>query len=196
MEALVSFYPRRWFLIDSCSYNCEPIPAHLCTSSVATPLRHQETSLRRRRSTPPSPVLLTLSPPDKTFIVCGDFNAILTERMSHMSFLPEFPPGESAQVAQNTELFTEFLLSRNLRPANLYLTPRRNAKLHTYFGPNKRQVCLDYILVPTRWIRSIRSSSVNLRTRPVASDHKAVVTNFKLRIRRPRRHPSAFSLFD
>ena len=46
--------------------------------------------------------LLDAIPPDKTFIVCGDFNAILTERMSHMSFLPEFPPGESAQVAQNT----------------------------------------------------------------------------------------------
>ena len=71
-----------------------------------------------------------------------------------------------------------------------------SCSFNTYFGPNKRQVCLDYILVPTRWIRSIRSSAVILRTRLVASDHKAVVTNFKLRIRRPRRHPPPFPLFD
>ncbi len=124
--------------------------------------------------------LLDDIPPDKTFIVCKDFNATLVERIPHANYLPGDAPSD------NTEIFTEFLLRRGLRPANFYQQPRRNAK-RTFTSPNgTRQVCLDYILVPTRWIRSVRSSSVMHRTRLVLSDHRPIVTNLRLRIRRPR----------
>ena len=134
--------------------------------------------------------LLNAIPPDKTFIVCGDFNATLTERLSHVNVLP------ADAANNNSDIFAEFLLSRKLRPANFYQQPRRNAKLHTFVGPNDRRVCLDYILVPTRWIRSVRSVSVLHRTRLVPTDHRAVVANLKLRLRTPRRATSPFHLFD
>ena len=135
--------------------------------------------------------LLDDIPPDKTFIVCGDFNATLVERITHVNCLPGDAPND------NTEIFTEFLLRRGLRPANFYQQPRRNAKLHTFTSHNgTRQVCLDYVLVPTRWIRSIRSSSVLHRTGLVPSDHRPIVTNLRLRIRRPRHTPSPFDLYD
>ena len=70
-----------------------------------------------------TPFAMSLAiPPDKTCIVCGDFNAILTDRTSYMTFLPDFQkfrPRESNKVSQNTDLFNEFLLSRNLPPANI-----------------------------------------------------------------------------
>ena len=63
--------------------------------------------------------LLDAIPPDKKFLVCGDFNATMTQSISHVNFLP----GDAAN--HNSELFTEFLLSRQLRPANFYQQPRR-----------------------------------------------------------------------
>jgi hypothetical protein len=56
--------------------------------------------------------------------------------------------------------------------------------------------CLDYVLVPTRIVRSIRSAAVLHRSRLVRSDHRTVVMTFKLRIRTFRRIPSPFHLFD
>ena len=135
--------------------------------------------------------LLDDIPPDKTFIVCGDFNATLVERIPHVNCLP----GDA--LNDNTEIFTEFLLRRGLSPANFYQQPRSNAKLHTFTSHNgTRQVCLDYVLIPTRWIRSVRSSSVLHRTRLVPSDHRPIITNLRLRIRRPRPTPSPFDLYD
>ncbi len=55
---------------------------------------------------------------------------------------------------------------------------------------------LDYVLVPTRIARSIRSATVLHRSRLVRPDHRTVVMIFKLRIRSFRRIPSPFHLFD
>ncbi len=123
--------------------------------------------------------------------MCGDFNATLVERIPHVHYLPGDAPNGK------TEIFTEFLVRRGLRPANFYQQPGRNAKLHTFTSPNgTRKVCLDYILVPTRWIRSVRSSSVMHSTRLVLSDRCPIITNLRLGIRRPRPTPSPLDLYD
>ena len=111
----------------------------------------------------------------------GDFNATILP-----SETAPFSP--NSKENRNSPLFEEFLSRVNLKPVNtLFRKPR--SKLISFYGPNKRKVTLDYILLSPKWIKSAIDFTT-LSPLSVASDHKLLKLKFKWRLKNNVMAPS------
>ena len=85
-------------------------------------------------------------PPAWLTIVMGDFNATILPSETA-------PFSVNSSENKNGHLFEEFLSQANLKPVNTLFRKHRS-KLISFYGPNKRKVTLDYILLRPKWIKS------------------------------------------
>ena len=108
-------------------------------------------------------------PPAHMLIVMGDLNAQL---------LPNSltPHSSNTKENRNTSYLNEFMDSCSLKAANTLFTKSTN-NLNTFYGPNQRTVTLDYILVRSKWVRSVRDCSAKFP--PISSDHNMLVLALK-----------------
>ena len=72
-------------------------------------------------------------------IIMGDFNAPLLPS-------PSVPYSTNVKENRNTPLFEEFLSRTDFKPVNTLFRKHRS-QLLSFYGPNKRRVTLDYILL-------------------------------------------------
>ena len=72
-------------------------------------------------------------------IIMGDFNAPLLSS-------PSVPYSTNVKKNRNTPLFEEFLSRTDFKPVNTLFRKHRS-QLLSFYGPNKRRVTLDYILL-------------------------------------------------
>ena len=113
-------------------------------------------------------------PPAWLTVVMGDFNATILP-----SETAAFSP--NIKENQNSPLFEEFLSRANLKPANTMFRKHRS-KLISFYGPNKRKVTLDYILLSPKWIKSAVDCTA-LSPLSVASDHTLLKLKLKWRLK-------------
>ena len=73
-------------------------------------------------------------------IIMGDFNAPLLSS-------PSVPYSTNVKMNRNTPLFEEFLSRTDFKPVNNILFRKHRSQLLSFYGPNKRRVTLDYILL-------------------------------------------------
>ena len=85
-------------------------------------------------------------PPAWLTVVMGDFNATILPSESA-------PFSPNCKENRNSPLLEEFLARANFRPVNTMFRKHRS-KLISFYGPNKRKVTLDYILLSPKWIMS------------------------------------------
>ena len=113
-------------------------------------------------------------PPAWLTIVMGDFNAtVLPSETAPFSI--------NSSENRNGHLFEKFLSQANLKPVNTLFRKHRS-RLISFYGPNKRKVTLDYILLRPKWIKSAIDCEA-LAPLSVASDHNLLKLKFKWRLK-------------
>ena len=105
--------------------------------------------------------------------IMGDFNAQL-QVDGTVCFSPNVTDND------NSELLVDFVREHDLVPANTLFQKRRS--LVSFYGPNKRRVLLDYILVRKKWCKSVRDCNC-MCPLSVASDHKVIAAKVMWRLK-------------
>ena len=112
----------------------------------------------------------------------GDFNgAILLPS-------PAAPFSANIMENRNAPLFEEFLSRSDFKPVNTLFRKCRS-KLISFYGPNKRRVTVDYILMRPKWIKSA-SDCTACSPLSVSSDHSLLKLKFKWRLKNNAVTPS------
>ena len=115
---------------------------------------------------------VSLVPMVVSLFIMGDFNAQLQVDGPVL-----FSPNKEDNA--NSELLMDFMHAYDLVPANTLFQKRRT--LVSFYGPNKRRVLLDYILVRKKWCKSVRDCD-SICPLSVASDHKVVAAKVRWRL--------------
>lgn len=109
-------------------------------------------------------------PKHKYLLILGDFNATL----------PNINRKTPIKKNRNTTYLQDFIDENNLVAANTLFS--KPTYIHnTFYGPNKRKVCLDYALIHAKWLSSIQD--INTFSPPsLSSDHKLMTITCKWKL--------------
>ena len=110
-------------------------------------------------------------------IIMGDFNASVMSSASA-------PFSVNQKENRNTPPFEDFLLQSGFKAVNT-LFQKRRARLLTFYGPKKRRVTLDYILLRPKWIKSATDCTVKSPL-AIASDHNLLKLKIKWKLKNNR----------
>jgi hypothetical protein len=100
--------------------------------------------------------------------IMGDTNAMLLKEGSVL-----FTPNDSSN--RNTEMLVDFIQLHGLIAANTLFQKKSQV---SFYGPKRRRVLLDYILVRKKWCKSVSNCDVKC-VPSVASDHNLIMATIK-----------------
>ena len=112
---------------------------------------------------------VTTIPAAIILFILGDTNAMLQREDASVVFSP------NTTENRNSSLLIDFIQSHDLIAANTLFCKKSQI---SFYGPNKRKVLLDYILVRKKWCKSVSDCEVRCVS-TVASDHNLVKAKIK-----------------
>lgn len=117
-------------------------------------------------------------------IIAGDFNADLPP--DGLIVKNQHRYRHKVITSQHMDIISDFIVSCELSACNGVARQRQRA-LITFFGPRNRKCRLDYVLIPTNRLRTLRRVRT-IRPTCVRSDHAMVICTLNMQLWRPTHH--------
>ena len=121
--------------------------------------------------------LMSTIPPHNVCLLIGDLNARVKGQWSYHN-----------ATNRNGEKLEELVEEKKLWVAGTKFR-KKKGKLWTYRGPNGYTSQIDHIIINKKWKNSVVNSEVYSTFSSVGSDHRVVVADIKLSLRKPKMAP-------